>query len=139
MGSPGGAGGEEPACQCRRQKRRGFDPWVRKIPCRRAWQPTPVVLPRESHEQRSLADYSLRVAKSQTRLKQLSTHAGSHIIHAEVTLAIQTQAFISFIKSYLSTKFCFCCSVAKLCLTLCDPMVCRMPNFLLYLLYNGIL
>ena len=29
-------------------KRRGFDPWVRKIPCRRARQPTPVFLPGES-------------------------------------------------------------------------------------------
>ena len=27
----------------------GFAPWVRKIPWRRAWQPTPV-LPGESHE-----------------------------------------------------------------------------------------
>ena len=24
--------GKEPACQCRRHKRHGFDPWVRKIP-----------------------------------------------------------------------------------------------------------
>ena len=29
--------------------------WVGKIPWRRAWQPTPVFLPRESHGQRSLA------------------------------------------------------------------------------------
>ena len=28
--------------------RRGFDLWVRKIPWRRAWQPIPVFLPRES-------------------------------------------------------------------------------------------
>ena len=28
--------------------RLGFDPWVRKIPWRRAWQPTPVFLPGES-------------------------------------------------------------------------------------------
>ena len=35
-----------------------FDPWVRKIPWRGAWQPTPVFLPGESHGQRSLADYS---------------------------------------------------------------------------------
>ena len=34
--------GKEPACQCRRWKRFGLDPWVRKIPWRRAWQPTPV-------------------------------------------------------------------------------------------------
>ena len=32
----------------------GFDPWVRKIPWRRAGQPTPVILPGDSHGQRSL-------------------------------------------------------------------------------------
>ena len=32
--------------QCRRPR---FDPWVRKIAWRRKWQPTPVVLPGESH------------------------------------------------------------------------------------------
>ena len=36
------------ACQCRRHKRCGFDPWIGKIPWRRAWQPTPVFLPGES-------------------------------------------------------------------------------------------
>ena len=39
-GSPGGACGKESACHCRRHKRCSFDPWVRKIPWRRAWQPT---------------------------------------------------------------------------------------------------
>ena len=34
-----------------------FGPWVRKIPCRREQQPTPVFLPGESHGQRSLAGY----------------------------------------------------------------------------------
>ena len=33
-------------------------PWVGKIPWRRAWQPTPVSLPGESHGQRTLAGYS---------------------------------------------------------------------------------
>ena len=33
-------------------------PWVRKIPWRRAWQPTPVFLPGESHGQRGLVGYS---------------------------------------------------------------------------------
>ena len=50
--------GEEPACRCARCKRRGFDPWVGKIPWRRAWHPTPVSLPGESHGQRSLAGHS---------------------------------------------------------------------------------
>ena len=36
----------------------GFNSWVVKIPWRRAWQPTPVFLPGESHGQRSLARYS---------------------------------------------------------------------------------
>ena len=35
----------------------GFDPWVRKIPWRRAWQPTPVFLPGKSHGWGSLAGY----------------------------------------------------------------------------------
>ena len=35
-----------------------FDPWVRKIPWRRAWQYTPVFLPGESHGQWNLAGYS---------------------------------------------------------------------------------
>ena len=38
--------------------RPGFDPWVGKIPWRRAWQPTPVFWPGESHGQKSLAGYS---------------------------------------------------------------------------------
>ena len=45
-------------CHCRRCERRGFDPWVRKIPWRSAGQPTPVFLPGESQGQRSLAGYS---------------------------------------------------------------------------------
>ena len=57
-GLPRQLSGKEPTCQCRRHKRHGFNPWVRKIPWRRAWQPTPVFLPGESHGQRSLAGYS---------------------------------------------------------------------------------
>ena len=55
---PGGASGKEPACQCKRDKRWGFNPRVGKIPWRRAWQPTPVFLPGESHWQRSPEGYS---------------------------------------------------------------------------------
>ena len=51
------SGGKEPACQCIRHKRCWFNPWVRKIPWRRARQPTPVFLPGESHGQRSLVGY----------------------------------------------------------------------------------
>ena len=54
LGFPGGTSGEEPTCQCRRCKRWEFDPWVGKIPRRRAQKPTPVFLAGESHGQRSL-------------------------------------------------------------------------------------
>ena len=43
---------------CLQWGRPGFDPWVRKIPLRRKWQPTPVLLPRKSHGLRSLVGYS---------------------------------------------------------------------------------
>ena len=49
---------KKPACQFRRLKRLGFNPWVRKISWRRAWQPTLVFLPGEFHGQRSLVGYS---------------------------------------------------------------------------------
>ena len=54
---PGGPSGKEPACQCRSQKRLRFHPWMEKIPWRRKWQPTPAILPGESHGQSSLGGY----------------------------------------------------------------------------------
>ena len=49
---------KESSCQHRRCKRHGFNPWFRKISWRRAWQPSPVSLPGESHGQKSLTGYS---------------------------------------------------------------------------------
>ena len=46
------------AQSCLYYRRPGFDPWVEKIPWRRKWQPTPVLLPGESHGWRSLVGYS---------------------------------------------------------------------------------
>ena len=54
-GFPCGASDQESTCNA--GKRCGFDPWTRKIPWRRAWQPTPVFMPGESHGQRSLVGY----------------------------------------------------------------------------------
>ena len=56
---PGGSDGKEPVCQCKSYKRRGFDPWIRKIPWRRKWQPIQVFLLGKSHGQMSLIGYSL--------------------------------------------------------------------------------
>ena len=59
LGVSNGASGERSACQCRRHKRSGFNPWAGKIPWRRKWQPTPVFLPGKFHGQRSLVGYRL--------------------------------------------------------------------------------
>ena len=56
----------------------GFDPWVGKIPWRRAWQPTPVFLPGESHGQGSLVGYSPWGRKSWTRLSDPTTTTTRH-------------------------------------------------------------
>ena len=54
LGFPHSTSGKELACYCRRHRRCRFNLWVEKIPWRRTWQPTPVFLPTESHEERSL-------------------------------------------------------------------------------------
>ena len=65
--------GEESACQCRR---RGLDPWVKKSPWRRKWQPTPVFVPGKSYGQRSLAGYSLWGHKEWDMPEPLKTKTG---------------------------------------------------------------
>ena len=45
---------KNPPAKAGDDKRLGCDPWVGKIPWRRAWQPSPVFLPGESHGQKSL-------------------------------------------------------------------------------------
>ena len=63
---------KESAGQCRRCRRCGFDPWVRKISWRRKWQPTLVFLPGESHGQRSLVDYNPWGCKELNTTEQLT-------------------------------------------------------------------
>ena len=55
-----------------------FYSWVGKIPCRRAWKPTPVFLLRESHAQRSLEGYSPWGHKEVDMTEQLSTHSSTY-------------------------------------------------------------
>ena len=66
---------KEPACQCRRHKMRRFNPWVGKIPWRRAWQPTPVFFPGESHGQRGLVGYSPPGRRESDTTERLHAHA----------------------------------------------------------------
>ena len=55
--------------------RQGFDPWVGKVPWRRAWQPTPVFLPENSMDRGAWRVMVHRVTKSRTGLKGLRVQA----------------------------------------------------------------
>ena len=66
--------------------RRGFDPWIGRIPWRRAWQPTLVFLPGESpwtEEPVAQVGYSLWGHKESKTTERLSTAHGDNILKIE--------------------------------------------------------
>ena len=74
---------KESACQCRRHKRCGFDPWARKIPWRRKWMPSTVFLPGKSHDKRAWWATVFGVAKNQTQLSDWARRMKFGIICGE--------------------------------------------------------
>jgi len=66
-----GSDGKASCLQCGRP---GFNPWIRKIPWRRKWQPTPALLPGKSHGQRSVVGYSSRGRKESDTTERLPFH-----------------------------------------------------------------
>ena len=81
--------GKEYACHCRRCKRCGFNPWVRKTPWRRKWQPTPVFLPEKPHGQRSLVGYTPRDHKESDMIEHACTHMKQNHGHRKKISACQ--------------------------------------------------
>ena len=69
---PGGWDGKSVCLQCGKP---GFGPWVRKIPWRRKWQPTPVLLPGKSHGWRSLVGCSPWGCKESDTIEWLHFHS----------------------------------------------------------------
>ena len=69
-GFSGGSDSKSICLQCERPR---FDPWVGKIPWRRKWQPTPVLLPVKSHRRRAWWTAVHGVAKSQTQLSDFTS------------------------------------------------------------------
>ena len=65
---------KESTCPYRRCKICSFNPWAEKIPWRREWQPTPVVLPGKFHGESSLAGYNPWDHKELDTNEWLSTH-----------------------------------------------------------------
>ena len=68
---------KESASQCRRHKRCEFDPQIVRMPCRRAWQATPVLLPGKSHGQRSLPGCSPQSCKESGKI-DMTQHTHIH-------------------------------------------------------------
>ena len=71
LGLPWWLSGEESTCNARDP---GSIPGSERFPWSRKWQPTPIFLPGESHEQRRLAGYSPQGCKELDMTEQLSTH-----------------------------------------------------------------
>ena len=97
-----------------------YNSWVRNFPWRRKWQLTPVFLPGDFHGLRGLASYSPRSLKESDMTEQLT----------EINMKEPDSGFVTYnLVSEKILKFGCCCSVAKLCPTLCNPMNCSTPGF----------
>ena len=88
LGLPRWLSGKEPACQCRRHKKCGFDSWVGKILWRRARQLTPVFLPGESHGQSSLEGYNPQGLK-ESDVTGTTQHSHIHtVLYRQLTTSL---------------------------------------------------
>ena len=79
QGFLGSSDSKESACST------GNPPWIREIPWRRKWQPTPVFLPGKSHGWRSPADYSPWGHKESDATEQLHflpTPSQTHFLYS---------------------------------------------------------
>ena len=95
---------KELTCKCRRHERWGFHPWVRKIPWRRAWQPTPLFLLGESHGQKSLVGYSPWGHK-ELDMTEATTHTGRPRVRKSGIFCLPTVA--------VSTSLCSSLRLSK--------------------------
>ena len=84
--------GKESACQCRRHR---FNPWVRKIPWSRKWQPTLVFLPGKSHGQ-SLEGYSPWGCKKRDMIEHACTVQVSHEWNIRIDKQVDGQIDLEF-------------------------------------------
>ena len=92
--------GKESACQCRRCKKWGFNPWIGKIPWRKKRHPTPVFLPGELHGQRSRVGYSPWSCKESDTLSKLKCS------HYSCSIDLTVYGFtVGFVQCFLFSRF----------------------------------
>ena len=109
-GLPWWLSGKEPSCQCRRP---GFNPWVRKVSCRRKWQPTPVFLPGKSHGQRILEGSSPWGRKvgydwvtNTHTYTHTHTHTHTHSLETWLTSQNPRKKDLAILEPFCSYIFC---------------------------------
>ena len=126
--------------QCRRCRRCGFDPWVRKIPWNRKWQPTPAFLLGESQGQRSLAGYSPRACKESDTTEHahhteiLCSHSGRHCEDRRKNIVYTLEQPGSVLLSDSSALLLYICVMwwytASLscvcCVCVCSALTCKL-------------
>ena len=79
--------------------RPGFNPWVRKIPWRRKWQPTPVFLAGKSHGQRSLEGYSQSMGSQRVGYNwATNTFTFTHQVNWGIMTPLAMQLFVILMK-----------------------------------------
>ena len=95
-------------------------PWVRKIPWRKAWQPTSVFLPGEFHAPRSLVGYSPRGHRVNISLIRMQSlwKLGKHFAYCVLFLFL----WIGF-----SSTCLYSCTLNK---CLAHKWVCGIPSYL---------
>ena len=79
-------------------KKGRLEPWVRKIPWRRAWQPTPVFLPGESPWTEEPGGLQSTWSQSWTWLKQISTHARKRDAERSARYVGRSPSFVNLLK-----------------------------------------
>ena len=84
LGFPGISDRKESACQYRKCRRHGFDPWVRKISWRRKWLLILVFLSGKAQEQRNLVGYSPWGLKESDTIEQLRESVLSQNTHTHI-------------------------------------------------------
>ena len=100
----GGAKGKEPACQCRRHKRHGFDSWVRKISWRRKCNSLEYSCQENPRDRGAWWATVHRVTKSLTGLKQISmqelhiTHHQWNYLHGDIRAGSNNYIYFGLIK-----------------------------------------
>ena len=114
-GLPRWLSSKESAYKCKSHRSWRLHPWVRMIPWRRKWQPTPVFLPGKPHGQRSLAAYSPWGCKELDTTEWLSCdtrkvcvyiHTHTHT-HTRIFWALKKRKFCHLQTKWTRSRLCW--------------------------------